>query len=464
MQRITILHTNDIHGRAEGLARIITFLNQFRADNPDRTVIYMDAGDIEDTSNRLSNLTKGRSMHNLLSIAQPAVAAVGNGSILRYGWQILEKHAVALGCPLLLANLLTPDGDLIPGLQPTTILELDGFKLGVIGVTAQISAYRSFFDLQTPDTTALVRRLAEELREQGADAVMVLSHLGLDDDRNLADKMQNRLAFIIGAHSHDLLPDGEWVGDVLVAQAGQFAEHVGRIDLIIEDGNIRIEKASVIPVDETIEPDPLVAEIEAEIDAEMNAYLGEVIGQLENALDWSETGECGIANLAADALRDRMNADVGLMVVSAGFNDGLPAGDVLRGRLWEVCDSSGNPGVTTMTGQQLQIVIQNGLDAERAAERPRPLRGRARGIMHISGVTVQGETIFIDGKPIDPQQSYRVAGSDFELMPNFGYTDAAWDLAFDFEVPTIIREVVEDYLAKYQRVSVKNGRIQPSKS
>jgi 2',3'-cyclic-nucleotide 2'-phosphodiesterase (5'-nucleotidase family) len=461
MQPITILHTNDIHGRAEGLARIITVIDQFRADHPDRTVIYMDAGDIEDTSNRLSNLTKGRSMHNILSIAQPAVATVGNGSILRYGVQMLEKHAEAVGCTLLLANLLTPDGDIIPGVQPTTILDLDGFKLGVIGVTAQISTYNTFFDLPTPDTVAVVRRLAEELREQGANAVMVLSHLGLEDDRQLAEKMQNRLALIIGAHSHNLLPDGEWVGDVLVAQAGEFAEHVGRIDLVIEDGNLRIEKASVIAVPETISPDPRVAQMEAELDAEMNAYLGEVIGELENELDWSDTGECGIGNLAADAIRDRMKADVGLLVVSASFSDGLAAGDVIRGKLWEVCDSSGNPGVTTMTGEQLQIVIQNGLDAERAAERPRPLRGRARGIMHVSGVIVKGAIIYIDDQPIDPQMSYRVAASDFELMPNFAYTDEVWNLALDFEVPTIIREVVEDYLGKYQRVSVSNGRIKP---
>lgn len=460
MHRIILLHTNDIHGRSEGLAGVVTLVNQIRTDNPDSTVLYMDAGDIEDTSNRLSNLTKGRSMHNLLSIAEPAVAAVGNGSILRYGWQVLQQHGEAVGCPLVLSNLQTPDGEQIPGSVPTTMLDIDGFQLGVIGLTAQVSLYQRFFDLQMPDTVRTVRRYYDDLIETGANAVMILSHCGLDEDRNIAEKLQGRILLIIGAHSHDLLPEGEQIGDVLIAQAGNYAEHLGRIDLVIEDEEISIEKASVIPVPEDLSPDPRLAQIESEIDAEMNIYLGEVIGNLVDELDWSETSECGVGNLAADALRDRFDADVGVMVASAGFNSGLPAGDVSRKKLWEVCDSSGNPGMVEMTGEQVAIFIETGLSPDLAADRPHSLRGRARGYMHLSGASVQDNNVHIENHPIEPHKIYKVAGSDFELMPNFGYTQSEWNLDFDFEVPTIIREVVEDYFAKQNApLQIKNGRI-----
>jgi len=84
MQKLIILHSNDIHGRVEGLARIATLIERVRAECPDIPVLYLDAGDSEETSHRLSNLTKGVGMHRLLSVAGCAAATVGNGGILRY--------------------------------------------------------------------------------------------------------------------------------------------------------------------------------------------------------------------------------------------------------------------------------------------------------------------------------------------------------------------------------------------
>src|SRR3954469_19895048 len=69
VQKFIILHSNDIHGRIEGLARIATLVEQIRAENVDIPVLYFDAGDSEETSTRLSNLTKGVAMHRLLTVA-----------------------------------------------------------------------------------------------------------------------------------------------------------------------------------------------------------------------------------------------------------------------------------------------------------------------------------------------------------------------------------------------------------
>ena len=60
--RFTLLHTNDIHGRIEGLARVATLVERVREETSHR-VIYVDAGDVEETTTRLSNLTKGVAMH-----------------------------------------------------------------------------------------------------------------------------------------------------------------------------------------------------------------------------------------------------------------------------------------------------------------------------------------------------------------------------------------------------------------
>src|SRR3954468_14972682 len=84
---LIILHSNDIHGRIEGLARVATLVAATRAEDPRTPVLYFDAGDSEEASVRLSNLTKGVAMHRLLSAAGCDAATVGNGSASRYGPQ-----------------------------------------------------------------------------------------------------------------------------------------------------------------------------------------------------------------------------------------------------------------------------------------------------------------------------------------------------------------------------------------
>ena len=446
MQRLIVLHTNDIHGRSAGLARVITLVERIRAENPDAHVLYFDLGDVEDTSNRLSNLTKGVAMYRLLALAQPDAAAVGNGSVLRYGWQVLAEHAAALDCPLLMANLQLSAGETIPGAQAATVLHIGDLKLGLIGLTATFSAYARFFGLHTPDTARTVRRQFAALQDDGADAVLVLSHMGLSADREIAEKMQGRLTAILGAHSHDLLPEGEWVGDVLVAQAGDYAQHLGRIEFAWDGTTLTVETVSMMPVPEDIPPAPQLAAEEAAIEQEVETFLDTIIGHLDAPLDWAEDRRCGVGDILALALKERMKAEVGVVVAGAAFKGPLPGGALSRRALWEVCDSSGNPGLVEMTGAQLATMIANGLDPERAAERPRSLRGRARGLLHLAGAAYRDGEATVGGEPLDSERVYRVAGSDFELEHNFGYTLAAWELDARYEVPTIMREVLADYL------------------
>jgi len=75
--RLTLLHTNDIHGRQERIAQIATLVRREKTSSPHR-VLYLDAGDVEETTNELSNITKGAGMHRLLGRASCDAATVGN--------------------------------------------------------------------------------------------------------------------------------------------------------------------------------------------------------------------------------------------------------------------------------------------------------------------------------------------------------------------------------------------------
>lgn len=311
--RFIILHTNDIHGRLDGLARVATLVERVRVENPDAPVLYFDLGDSEDFSNRLSNLTKGVAMHRLLSAAGCDAVAVGNAVMIRYGPQVIADQVRASRYPHLLANLRMPDGGLIAGTQPTTLLNLDGLRLGLVGISDPMESY-TFFDMRHRPAGEVVREHAAALREQGADAVILLSHMSLEADRQLAAELQDDVALILGGHSHDLLPEGERAGRVVIAQAGNYAEHLGRVDLEWDGAALNIAQVGVLPVTESIPPSPrVVAEIEA-VTSEVERFLDEIIGELAEPLDYATDRECGAGNLMADALRDRFQAEVGVLV------------------------------------------------------------------------------------------------------------------------------------------------------
>jgi 2',3'-cyclic-nucleotide 2'-phosphodiesterase (5'-nucleotidase family) len=460
MSRVILLHTNDIHGRVEGLARVATLVARIRAEHPDTPVLYLDAGDLEETTSRLSNLTKGVAMHRLLSRAGCDAATIGNGGLLRYGAEIIAEYAAAARYPLLLANLRAQDGEPIDGVHLRVTLEAGELRLGVIGVTTDMNGeYERWFRLKALDVAPLVRELAAASEQDGADAVIVLSHLGLPDDRALADEVQEIIPLIIGAHTHHLLPEGERVADVTLAQAGQYAEHLGRIDLAWDGARLTVERVAVVPVTDDIPMAQALLDEAQVIEREVTIYLDGVVGELAAPLDFSEERECGVGNLVADMLRPRMDADLAIVGATQAFTGPLPAGPLHRVTLWDVCGSSANPGVVAMTGAHLLAVVRRGLDPAFMAERPRSLRGLARGPLHLSGAEVRGGQLLVGGRPVDPARDYRVAGTDWELEPYGGYVEADWSLRAHYDMPLIVREAMEEYLAGAGPVAVTLGRL-----
>lgn len=460
MQRLVIFHLNDLHGRTEQLARAATVIERAREDLT-TPALFFDAGDSEETSVRLSNLTKGVALHRLLSAAGCDAAAVGNAALPRYGPAVLADEAAVARYPLLLANVVLDDGAPIPGVRPAALLSVRDLRLGLIGITADDpGTYDTYFGLRSLPILPTVRELAAQLRQDGAQAVILLSHLGLAADREAAGELQGVVELIVGAHSHDLLPEGERVGSVAIAQAGQYGEHLGRIDLLWDGAALHVERMRVLPLGADIPPAASVLGAIAAAESDVGAFMDEVIGELVAPLDFAEDRECGVGNLMADALRVHMEAEVGVVVVGQAFTAGLPGGDLRRLALWEVCTSPANPALTTLTGEQLLALVRRGLDLELARERSRLLRGQPRGLMHLSGAAVRDGRLLVGGEPVDPARRYRVAATDFELERYGGYAPTEWGLEMRLDVPTILREALEPYLALHRPLAVPMGRIQ----
>ena len=479
--QLTILHTNDLHGRVQRLAVLSAMAKRVRAEAvaAGAGVLLVDGGDAEEKSLLESDVTKGAAVAALLKAAGYQAMAVGNGAALSYGPQCLEALAAAAAFPVLAANLTWAEsGELVQGATAATLLEVAGVPVGLIGL-APTFEFWPLFGLHVPQGIEEVRRWRDDLIARGAAVIVVLSHQGSASDRELAQAVTG-LDVIIGGHAHEVLPEGLWEGETLICQAGDYGRFLGRLDVQVDvaAGRVTREQARLLPLDEEMDPDPLVLAEWQRQQALVAAMLQEPIGETLAPFPYDPLRESAMGNFLADVLRERM-ATQAAICISGSLNEGLPGGVITLGDMCRACSSPGNPARTTLTTAQLREFLELGLGAERARVEPLFLRGRQLGLLAVSGMRVevdpaapQGQRIgriWVGGELAQEGHSYSVAGTDFEMagmryqgprgqVPGVSFTIPAESV--DYELPTVLRKAMEDYLRRHSPVAPPDlGRL-----
>ena len=462
---LSIFHTNDMHGHLDEMARLSTYARELRkvAEGKGRITFLWDAGDAADRLIEICGITKGSAFPPILSAMGYTLQAMGNAISITYGPQAMPDIVARSNFPILAANCRNGDDPLVEGLKEFELIPLpNGISMGVIGLTAPIGNLYEVFGLHFPDFREVARRLVAQLKAEGVSLVVILSHLGLEDDRKLADEVEG-IDLIIGGHSHDRLPNGERRNGVLITQAGDYAKAIGRIDITLNSqGNeIKSCKASLLEVPGNTLPDQAVIEAIASAEKEVDKIKAQPIGELAAALDHDFFNECDVGNMTADALRARMNADVA--IVSGGlFRHALSAGVLTLGELNAACFTTANPCLSEVRGSQILEALERGQDPSICKSEPKSYRGSPVGIPQISGMTVYYDNshssgkrirqVFIESEPIEKDRIYRLAHTDAEAAPNVGYLKIEGEQTIKQEVPTILREVIADYVCEHSPV------------
>lgn len=469
---LTILHTNDLHARIEQLPFISAMVKRIRNEIADQGgyTLFWDSGDAEDRILLESDVTKGAAIMTIMNALGYDAAALGNAAVVTYGPDNLRRLGQIASFPIMAANLSwSATGQLVEGAVPYQQVELGGINLGVIGVTALSDSY-SIFGTRSFEAPPIVSELVRYLREQGANVIAVLSHLGLEGDRALAQAVDG-INLIIGGHSHDRLEEPLLVNDTLIAQAGAYGSHLGRVDLVVENSSGRILKRTgrLMPVDASEADDGVVEAIEEQI-KQVQALLSRPIGQTTTFLSLNYFQECALGNFLADVLRDRMATEIAF-AASGMLDEAIRAGVVTFGDLCRASSSTANPGRSELTGKEIWDTLNYGLRPEVTQERPPPLRGNPQGILQVSGLKVtydpytdpneQVVEVLVGTELLDFERRYEVAATDWELGELTEYTHLD-QREVTYDVPTILREAMEEYLADHSPVSVTvEGRIQP---
>jgi len=469
---ISIFHTNDMHSHLDAIARLSTYARKLREDAQEegRVVFFWDAGDAADRRIQICSVTKGSAFPPILNSMGYTLQTMGNAISLTYGPQSMTDVAARSEFPILAANCRDGDGPLVEGLKEIELISLtNGVLMGVIGLTAPWGNFYELFGLRFPDFREVTQRLVSQLKAAGASLVVVLSHLGLEDDRRLADEITG-IDLIIGGHSHDRLTTGEVRNGVLIAHAGEYAKAIGRVDLTLDPlaGGKISSTANVLDVPDDVPLDQAVLTAISAAEEEVEEFMAQPIGDLAASLDHDYFRECGVGNLAADALRARMSAEIA-MVSSGQFRHALEAGILTLGQLDAACFSTANPWLSEVRGDQILDALERGLDPSITQAKPPSYRGTPIGIPQISGMLVEYDSnalgeprvrrAIIQGQIVEPNRLYRLAHTDAETMPEVGYLELDDGQTIEQEVPTILREVIADYVRLHSPLPVpQRGR------
>lgn len=429
---LTLLHFNDFHGQLApyidpedetergGIARLAATVAQLRDEDPQRPMVLLFAGDLLQGT-LTSSLFLGLPDVLLFERIGVAAAVLGNHE-LDYGQEQFRHLAAAVEFPFLAANV-ERSGAPLP-LSPWVRLTPPGAPpIAVLGLTTPelltTTHPRNTEGLAVGDPVVVARQWLPRLQSPET-LVLVLSHLGIADDRRLAQHVPG-IDLIIGGHNHHRYAQPVQVAGVPIVQAGERGGWLGRMDFDCRDGHLQQSAYRLLPIDATRPED---AEIAAEVqrivaaaEQELDREVGVSSVELSAARRLIRRSEAPFGNLLADLARDLTGAEVALFN-GGGFRAGIPAGAVTLKQVYEAFPFRNELVVGTLSGAQLQAAL-----ARSAALDPSTDPG---GFLQVSGVryTIAGDRLAqasVAGAALDPRRRYRVVTSDFLAAGGDGY-------------------------------------------
>ena len=437
------------YGRVGGLDRVATVINSIRADRPD--ALLLDGGDTWHGSYTCYQ-TAGQDMVNVMNALNP--------DAMTFHWEFtlgserIQEIVENLPFAALGQNIFDSEWDepteLFP---PYKMFERGGTKIAVIGQAFPYMPIANpgwmFPEYSFGIRDERMQEMVDEVRDMGAEVVVVLSHNGFDVDKKMAARVSG-IDVILSGHTHDALPEPVLVNETIIVASGSNGKFVSRVDLDVRDGRMMGFKHKLIPIfSDVITPDAQVAALIDEQRAPYINELTEVIGQSESLLYRRGNFNGSWDDLICQALIEEREADISM---SPGVRWGpsiLPGQDITREDIWNVTSMTyGKAYRTEMTGEFIHVILEDVADNLFNVD---PYYQQGGDMVRIGGMGYridinqpQGSriselTLLKTGERIDPAKNYVVAG---------------WASVNEGTEGPQIWDVVEDYIRKQGTVSV----------
>jgi 5'-nucleotidase len=428
---VTLLQINDVYvttpidgGKAGGLARVASLKRKLAAEG--KPVVLTLAGDFLSPS-VASSVFKGKQMMDTLNAAGLDICALGNHEF-DFGPDVLRERMKEAKFTWVISNVTdTATGKPIGGAATHLIRQYGALKVGYLGLLLsgdEISKDR-LVGVKIEDPVTAAARLIPQLKKEGAQAIVVLSHLDYTDDRRLAERFP-QIDVIIGGHEH--FPITTMVNHTLISKAGSDARYVARIDLMPQPKGPVERSFELIPITDAIPDEPETARVAADYEGKLDKELQVVVGSTKTPLnavaESVRSAESNLGNLMADAMRADTGADLAIMNSgSIRSNRIFPPGPLLRRDVVAMHPFGGMICKVEVPGSVVLAALNIGVGR----------LGESVGrFPQVSGVTFNVDPaapagnrvrdVLVQGKPLDPKRNYSVAITDYMLKGGDGYS------------------------------------------
>ncbi|RMH69787.1 MAG: bifunctional metallophosphatase/5'-nucleotidase [Gemmatimonadetes bacterium] len=511
IERLIVLHTNDIHGniterdatwmnpkfppKVGGGGRMARYINEVRADaeKEGAHVLLVDAGDwFQGTP--VGMFDQGKTVIEFMNLLGYDAATFGNHDY-DLGKENAQRLAEIADFPVLCANLIDEStGELADYVVPYIIKEFNGIRVALIGIanpdTKGLTPPDATKGLRFEKVAPTLKKYVKIVREQEkATVVIAVAHIGspyVSEQEQYRKRVEEALAagkpyerefaingveaaalvegvdLIIGGHIHYGLrkPYEDPRTHTLLTQTYANGSGVGHIELQIDkttghliDYEIPPEGAEVTLFADRFSPVPEIAAFVEERRAIAEKGMDEVLG--ESLVDLTRGNyETVMGNLVTDAMREISKADVAL-VNRGGLRADLPAGELTPRKIFQVLPFQETIVKFTVDGKTLKDILETGV------------KGRRRDL-NISGAKIVFDPnlpemqriteLTIGGEPLDPNKTYEFVTSAYLAEGSIGYQILA-----DLPRQTLyftVSEAVEAYIRKNSPISPKiEGRI-----
>lgn len=434
---ISVVHVNDTHGRVEenekngelGFAKLKTYYDNKNVAN---NALLLNAGDVVHGTT-FATISSGDSVVNVMNQMGFDAMTAGNHDF-NYGYQRLIELNEKANFPIFAANVVNEEGNNI--LDADSIIDVDGVKVGLFGLATEETKTKSSpantEGLTFVNSIETAKNEVANLKNQGAQVIICLSHLGEDKESvetstKLAENVEG-IDLIVDGHSHTELQNGRYVGNTLIAQAKAHGYFIGDVTLLLDKNNKVVAKnASLKPYSrmkylhankDTLDQIEAVTNENKKV---LDQKVGETKVDLIGARDMVRTSETNLGDFVTDAMIKATGADVAI-TNGGGIRESIAAGNITKGDVLTVFPFTNFAVTLEVKGSVIKDALEHGLsEAPNSAGKFPQIGGMVVKYDATKPAGQRVSEITIKGEAYDPEKTYTLVTNDFMAIGGDGY-------------------------------------------
>ncbi len=491
---VIILHSNDVHTFMDsgvGYAGVAAYKKQMQEKYGVEDVVLVDAGDMLQ-GGPVGALTKGGALIDVMNAVGYDYLAPGNHEFdfgMPRFFELMQKlKAQVISCNFTRIQ----DGKLL--FPAYAIRDFHGLKVAFLGITTPESLMKSTpahfqdeggnylytfaegaGDDQGKSLYAAVQKAVDAARNEGAEMVIAITHLGLDEESSpwrTPDVIANTTGIdaLIDGHSHTVVRDMKIKNksgqDVIITQTGTRLQTLGKLTLDTKHKTISAQLIEKID-----EKDSKVQGVIHSINTELAKTLEQGVGKSEVVLISQGVGgenlvrsmETNLGDFVADAFRAIVGTDIA-MLNGGSIRSNVKIGQITFKDIINVLPFGGDAVSKEVTGQQILDALEMGAYAYPKASgaflqvsgitysidagQPSSIKLDSKGnFMGVEGA-YRVKDVKIGGKPIDLQKKYSMASTNYVLKESGDGMTMFRDAKLLKDKFMVDNEVLIDYLTK----------------